>query len=131
MIANYRSMEAAQADVETIYARWQLLPGSDRSASLMLEDLLDAQERLNAAESACLESQLNYNLSQTTYLRAVGTLLETENISVERFCECHLPQLSLRHSQSLEKDELGKLPADMQRPSPVGPDHELPRPSKN
>jgi outer membrane protein TolC len=97
MRAYYRSMEAAGVEVDYITDRWQLLPGSDRSASFLLEDLLSAQERLSANEFAFLESQMNYNVTQALYLQALGTLLQAEKISIERFYECHLPDLRLHY----------------------------------
>ena len=96
MNANLDSMVAAEADVNYLYDRWQTLPGSERTSSLFLEDLLDAQERLNAAEFAYLDSQNKFSISHMQYLKAVGTLLNHENISVEQFCECHLPSLALK-----------------------------------
>ena len=81
MEANYRAMEAATVEVDYIADRWQLLPDADRSASVLLEHLLQAQERLNAAESAYLHAQLNYSLSQMAYRRATGRLLQAEEIS--------------------------------------------------
>lgn len=106
MEANYLSMKAAQAEVDYIYDRWKLLPGSDRSASLMLEDLLDAQERLNSAEFAYLDAQLNFSVSQITYLKALGTLLQSEQISLQRYCECHLPGFEFTQSSIEDRQQI-------------------------
>ena len=97
--AKYRAMDAAHEEVDYRKSRWELLPGDDRSASLMLEDLLDAQERLTAAEFEFLEAQTGYSLSQMTYKRAIGTLLIAENITADQFCECYLPRTQLRRSE--------------------------------
>ena len=78
MVANYRAMEAAAVEVEYLQDRWQLLPDSDRSAALFLDALLQAQERLNLAESAYLRAQLNYNLSQMSFRKAIGVLLQAD-----------------------------------------------------
>ena len=78
MVANYRAMEAAAVEVEYLQDRWQLLPDSDRSAALFLDALLQAQERLNLAESAYLRALLNYNLSQMSYRKSIGVLLQTD-----------------------------------------------------
>jgi outer membrane protein TolC len=80
MEANQRAMEAAAVEVDYISDRWQLLPDTDRAAAVQLDQLLQAQERLNAAESAYLHAQLNYSLSQMTYRRATGMLLQAEEI---------------------------------------------------
>jgi outer membrane protein TolC len=96
MTANHRSMEAAAVNVDYVHDRWQLLPGSDHSASFLLDDLLSAQERLSAAEYAFLQAQVAYNVDQMLYQQSLGTLLQSERISIERFCQCHLPNLELR-----------------------------------
>jgi outer membrane protein TolC len=106
MEANYLSMQAAAAEVAYIDDRWRLLPGSDRSASLMLEDLLDAQQRLNGAEFAFLDAQLNFSVAQITYLKALGTLLQSEQISLERYCECHLPGFQFQRTTGHEQERL-------------------------
>lgn len=98
MEAKYRAMDAAATEVEYISQRWKALGGEDRSASLMLEDLFNTQARLADAEFGFLSSELTYNLSQMNYKRAVGTLLQDENVCVGRGCECSLP------SQSVTKD---------------------------
>ncbi|MCA9172733.1 MAG: TolC family protein, partial [Planctomycetales bacterium] len=109
MMANYGAMQAADAEVNYIFERWQLLPGSDRNASLLLEDLLDAQQRLNAAEFGYLQAQYNFNVSHIAYLKALGTLLQSEGVSLERYCACNLPGLNLNRAES------ANLPAFQQR----------------
>jgi outer membrane protein TolC len=111
MAANRRSMEAAAVETDYIYDRWQLLPGSDRSAGFLLEDLLVAQERLNAAELAFLQAQVSFNVTQMMYLQTTGTLLQSERISIERFCECYLPNLQLRRAETDVQREV-TLPMD-------------------
>jgi outer membrane protein TolC len=96
MAANHRAMEAAAVNVDYVHDRWQLLPGSDRSASFLLDDLLSAQERLSATEYAFLQAQVAYNVAQMLYVQALGTLLQSERISIERFRQCHLPNLQLQ-----------------------------------
>jgi outer membrane protein TolC len=122
MEANYLSMQAAAAEVAYIDDRWRLLPGSDRSASLMLEDLLDAQQRLNGAEFAFLDAQLNFSVAQITYLKALGTLLQSEQISLERYCECHLPGFQFQRTTGHEQERLveellpGSIPGSPKAP---------------
>ena len=79
MVANYRAMEAAATEVEYITDRWQLSPDADGSASILLDHLLQAQERLSVAESAYLQAQLSYSLSQMAYRKAIGMLLKAED----------------------------------------------------
>ena len=84
-------MDAANSEVEYISERWKALGSEDRSASLMLEDLLNAQSRLADSEFGYLTSSVTYNLAQMNYKKAVGTLLQQEFISVCRNCKCCLP----------------------------------------
>ncbi len=146
MIANLRAMRAEETEVEYLYQRWKLLPGNDRSASLLLEDLLDAQERLNVSEFAYLNSQLNYNVSHMAFQRAVGTLLQSENISCSRYLECCLPTLDLHRSnvtheevqpgpleapgaasaEGVEQGEMGPQQAGESQGAPLPPHYEPP-----
>jgi outer membrane protein TolC len=113
MQANYTAMEAADEAVTQIYEWWQVLSGSDRSASLLLENLLDAQERLYVEEESFLRSQLSYNVSHIAYLRALGTLLQSESISLERYCDRHLPGYALRQLEGSETDALSQRVVDL------------------
>lgn len=89
--ARHRAMDAANAEVQYILERWRALGSADRSAALILEDLLNAQVRLADAEFGFLNSAVTYNLAQTNYKRAVGTLLQDESIGFSRNCDCNLP----------------------------------------
>ena len=64
------------------------------SASLLLEDLLDAQDRLTDSEESLLQSTLEYSLAQVTYKKSIGALLSDNNIQMTRSCECNLPRQS-------------------------------------
>jgi len=98
MVGKYRAMTAAQAEVDYSHQRWQLLAGEERSASLLLEDLLDAQDRLVLEEFGFALAQHNYTVSQTQLKRATGTLLEQEGIEPVRYCEGGLPRLEFQKS---------------------------------
>jgi outer membrane protein TolC len=76
MLSKYASMNAAQAEVDYVHQRWQLFPTADRAASLLLEDLLDAQERLAQEESDFVSAQVNYTFALMKVKRVTGTLLE-------------------------------------------------------
>ena len=101
MVGKYRAMVAARAEVEYATSRWQQLSGEDRSASLLLEDLLDAQDRLVLEEFGFAYSQHTYTISQTELKRAMGTLLEQEGIEPVRVCQGGLPQLQFQKGPSL------------------------------
>ena len=80
--ANYQAMKAAEHEVDYITNRWQLLSGEDRSAALILEDLLAAQDRLAIEELELVQSQIVYNQSLTDLKQVTGTLLQVEQIHV-------------------------------------------------
>jgi outer membrane protein TolC len=87
----YESMVAVDVDVQYLQHRWESLPGDDRAASFLLEDLLDSQNRLALEESRFAGSQADYAVSLTRVNRATGTLLKYENIQLVRACEGCLP----------------------------------------
>jgi outer membrane protein TolC len=78
--ANYGSMAATQAEVDYLQDRWMRLPGDDRSASFLLEDLLRAQDRLAAAEFSFAEAQVTYTMAQVRLKQAMGVLFEEEEL---------------------------------------------------
>ncbi len=96
MAGKYHSMVAAQAEVDDARQRWQLMAGEERSGSLLLEDLLDAQDRLVVEEYGFALAQRSYAVSQTQLKRATGTLLQQEGIEPIRFCEGGLPRLQFQ-----------------------------------
>ena len=93
MQARLESMRAAQVDVQYLLERWRLLPGDDRSASFLLEDLLDAQDRLTTEEGRYLDSQVAYAISSLNLKRETGILLRSERIEPQRAVAGGLPQL--------------------------------------
>ena len=95
MHGHYRSMIANQSETDYQRERWQLLPGEDGAASFLLEDLLDSQDRLVIQEFAFVEAQLAYMVSLRTLNRAMGTLLDYEQVFVGQAQDCGLPLLIL------------------------------------
>lgn len=75
MIGAYHSLVAAENEANYLLQRWKQLPGNDRSTTLLLEDLLDAQERVADEEETLVTAQVNYTLSQSNVKRAMGILL--------------------------------------------------------
>ncbi len=74
--AKYDSLAAAGMNAQSLHRRWETLPGDDRAASLLLQDLLDAQDRVLAQEASLVQSQTAYVISLTRYKRATGQLLD-------------------------------------------------------
>lgn len=85
--AKREAMTATVADVRYLYERWKLLPGDDRSASFLLEDILDAQDRLLEEESSVLRAQVEYATAIARLKRATGTLLNLQHVTMEPFVQ--------------------------------------------
>ena len=79
--ARRESLRAAAASLDYVEQRWVRLPGENGAASLVLENLLAAQDRLADAEYALLQTLVTYNLSVINLKRATGELLEYERVA--------------------------------------------------
>ena len=98
MHATFQAMEAATRDVTYIERRWKLLPGAGPAASLLLEDLLSSQERLAEEEFKFLSAQVVHSLSMIELKRALGTLLQAEEVTQTRAASDCLPTIQLHKS---------------------------------
>ncbi|TWU03833.1 Outer membrane efflux protein [Neorhodopirellula pilleata] len=74
--ARKQSVAAAAAEVDYLYQRWRWLPDPSESAVLLIEDLLDAQERTADEERAVAASQAAYAMSWIQLRKAMGILLQ-------------------------------------------------------
>lgn len=81
MTSQKRAVEASAAQLNYLQKRWELLPGEDGNGSLMLDNLLTAQERLVLSESALTQAWITYNLAIINHQRATGELLQAQNIA--------------------------------------------------
>ncbi|MEM6777542.1 MAG: TolC family protein [Planctomycetota bacterium] len=75
LVARKRSVIAAAAEVDYLYQRWRWLPDPNESAILLIEDLLDAQERTAEEEKAVTTAQVAYAMSWIRLRRSMGVLL--------------------------------------------------------
>jgi len=91
VFAKEQAMDARNRQLEYLTQRWEKLPGQDLSASLALENLLNAQTQLGQAEYDFLQSQMTYNLSLTNLKKSTGTLLQHESVSLSDTCVGKLP----------------------------------------
>ena len=79
-----RSLELAKKELETIQIRKQFLLDGNQIATLYLDDLLQAQDRVQQAETDYLESITSYGISQAAWLRAIGGLDQyDQNVQVD------------------------------------------------
>ena len=53
----YHAMVAVTDEADYLFDRWKALPGADDSAVLLLENLLDAQERVADEEAALVRAR--------------------------------------------------------------------------
>ncbi|NNJ26984.1 TolC family protein [Alienimonas chondri] len=100
MDAKRAAKSAAEVQLDYVTQRWIHLPGEGGTASLVLESLLDAQDRLAEAEVGLLTSRITYNLAMTELKRATGELLTSEQVIIGRGAVDGLP------TAVLEKPEL-------------------------
>lgn len=75
----FQAMNAAQNETNYLMDRFQVLPGSEDSAVLLLEDLLDGFERLADEESAFVDAQVKYAVSIIELRRTMGVLLKSRH----------------------------------------------------
>jgi len=78
MVSQYQSLVAAETEASYLDDRWRWLPGDDRSTTLLLEDLLDAQDRLADTESDLVEAQVLYTIALSRLQKEMGTLLQAD-----------------------------------------------------
>ncbi len=83
MVAKKQSIDAATREVAYLKHRWELLPDPNESAVLLIEDYLDAQERLADEEGSLVAAQVNYALSWVQLRKSMGVLLRFDDCSDE------------------------------------------------
>lgn len=74
----YYAMVAANNETEYLLDRWVTLPGLEDSPTLLLEDLLESQERLANEEAAYSRAQFDYANSTVQLKLAMGTLFQVQ-----------------------------------------------------
>ena len=95
------AIEAAQNDLRQQRSRWEAFALVDgdiaegNSPVTLLDQLLDSQQRLNNAESTFSEAEFAFKVAEVELKQAMGVLLETENIHVEKYIADCMPQLNL------------------------------------
>ncbi|MCA9216948.1 MAG: TolC family protein [Planctomycetales bacterium] len=78
MAARHEAMQASANETSYLVDRWKTLPNIDDSATLLLEDLLDSQERLADEEASFVTAQVNYAVALVKLRQAMGTILLVE-----------------------------------------------------
>ncbi len=102
-----QALNSRQRQLDALELRWTQLPPRQNGAALALQDVLETQANVANAEYEYLSAQLTYNLALVNLKKVTGTLLSSENINLQRYCECNLP------SQQYSKDySLGMVYGD-------------------
>jgi outer membrane protein TolC len=83
------------AETQYFHRRWELAAGEEQSASTLLRDLLDAQERLAQAEQDVARAQVAHTLAHYRLKQATGTLLQAERVVWGEACEDGVPRISV------------------------------------
>lgn len=83
MTASYHAMVAKEAEVRSLDDRWRALAGDSTMATVLLEQLLRAQEELAAEQFALADAQVSYSLALTRVKQADGTLLQIQPVANE------------------------------------------------
>jgi outer membrane protein TolC len=78
-VAKKQAIDAAGREVDYLRQRWELLPDPNESAVLLIENLLDAQERLADEERAFVTAQVAYAMSWVQLRKSMGMLLRLED----------------------------------------------------
>ena len=80
MLEKKLAIQAAAAEVDYLTQRYQELPGDQDSLIVLVDNLLDSQERLAQQEREFTEAQIAYVLSFVSLKQATGVLLRSETV---------------------------------------------------
>ncbi len=75
------SLAATRTEVDYLEQRWRHLPGDEQSTSFLLEDLLDAEDRLVDEEQLVATAQVRQAIAYAELKRALGTLVTGASLS--------------------------------------------------
>ncbi len=95
------AIQAATADLEYQNQRWEafaLVEGDfaeGQSPVTLLDQLLDAQQRLSNAEAIYSQSEFEFKRAQLALKRATGTVLQHERIEFSSACNDGLPSVQI------------------------------------
>jgi outer membrane protein TolC len=78
MQAKYRAMQASAAQLTYLQDRWRLLPGEEQVAGIVLEDVLQAQDRLVEIECEFAAAEVGYNQALCDLQWSMGMMLHCE-----------------------------------------------------
>jgi outer membrane protein TolC len=95
------AIEAARADLQQQSRRWELFGlvegdfAEGQNPVILLNQVLDAQERLSAAELIYAQAELELKIAEVGLQRAMGTLLIYQNVDIQSGTVCGTPYVEL------------------------------------
>ncbi|MFM9964547.1 MAG: TolC family protein [Planctomycetaceae bacterium] len=92
MLGHFQAMIASENEAQYLEERWKLIPGNDQTISFVLEDLLDAQERVANEEADYVASQVAYVMSVVHLKRATGILLTVDQSGAAQVAPAQNPK---------------------------------------
>lgn len=81
--SRFQAMVAAQNEASYLQDRFEVLPMAEDSATLLLEDLLDAYERLADEESSFAKAQVDHAIALVRKKKELGILLRSRHQAPE------------------------------------------------
>jgi len=110
--ATFVSIEAAQMDLAQQQQRWESIAliegdvGDGNSPTIILDQLLDSQDRLAAAELRYSQALFELQIALVALHRASGTLLLHEDVAVHRSQNGWEPHIRLEQEQMSKGNEM-------------------------
>ena len=77
--SRYQSMQATETETNYLQARFDEVPEAQDNQILLLEDLVDARERLADEETAFVQAQVDHALALIKLKREIGILLQSRH----------------------------------------------------
>ena len=122
MATKKQSIDASENEVNYLRQRWELLPDPNESPVLLIEDLLDAQERLADEERAFVRAQVAYALSWVSLRKVTGVLLR-----MDQQVSAPAGDVELSSTGQADWPNTSNASAPTKSPLPAAPASDLPR----
>jgi len=81
MVSAHQAMQSEQKQIDYLVQRWRLLAGDQQTAGIVLNDLLESQDRRAFAEASFANAQVAHRVSWINLRRATGTLIDCAAIT--------------------------------------------------
>lgn len=75
-----QAVRAFNVEIDYLTNRWRLLPGEGQEAGVVLDNILQAQQRLADAELALVTAEVNLSMAHVQLLRATGELIRGKDL---------------------------------------------------